>query len=59
MIERLAQWWCRLAHPAPMRPVCGRYRCPRCLRTYPVPWEQPAVQLVPARVRPAARRATA
>jgi len=30
--------WCYVTHPAPMWPVKGRYRCPRCYRTYPVPW---------------------
>jgi hypothetical protein len=32
--------WCQFAHPAPMWPVKGRYRCPKCLRSYPVAWEQ-------------------
>ncbi|MBL8231830.1 MAG: hypothetical protein JNL98_25255 [Bryobacterales bacterium] len=31
--------WCYVMHPAPMRPVSGQYRCPSCLRQYPVPWE--------------------
>lgn len=39
MMARLAVWWCRLTHRAPMRPISGVYRCPDCLRTYPVPWE--------------------
>lgn len=32
--------WCYIAHPDPMWPVNGYYRCPSCQRTYPVPWEQ-------------------
>lgn len=39
LVERIARAWCRLMHHAPMRPVRGCYRCPDCLRTYPVPWE--------------------
>jgi hypothetical protein len=39
--SQLAELWCRSLHPAPMWPVKGRYRCPVCLRSYPVPWEQP------------------
>ena len=27
-------------HPAPMWPVKGHYTCPKCLRSYRVPWEQ-------------------
>lgn len=37
---RLCEAWCYLMHPAPMRPVRGHYRCPSCLREYPVPWEK-------------------
>ena len=35
----VADFWCRLMHPAPMWPVHGRYRCPGCWREYAVPWE--------------------
>ncbi len=38
--ETAAATWCRAMHPAPMWPVNGQYRCPQCLRTFPVPWEQ-------------------
>jgi hypothetical protein len=38
-LSRLSAGWCQLAHPAPMWPVGGHYRCPTCLRTYRVPWE--------------------
>jgi hypothetical protein len=31
---------CRLFHGQPMHPVAGVYRCRRCLRTWPVPWER-------------------
>ena len=35
----LSNWWCYKTHPTPMWPVLGKYRCPKCLRQYPVPWE--------------------
>lgn len=38
--EKAATTWCRVMHPAPMWPVNGQYRCPECLRTYAVPWEE-------------------
>lgn len=31
--------WCKFMHPDPMWPVKGKYICPTCQRTYPVPWE--------------------
>jgi hypothetical protein len=37
--HRLADFWCKLMHPAPMWPSHGRYRCRTCRRDYPVPWE--------------------
>jgi hypothetical protein len=40
VVEEIARRWCYLAHPDPMWPVCGTYRCPRCHRVYMVPWEQ-------------------
>jgi hypothetical protein len=42
VLEQIAGWWCRTFHPEPMWPVCGHYRCPKCLRVFPVPWETPA-----------------
>ena len=36
----IAKRWCRVMHPDPMWPVRGMYRCPRCQRTFPVPWEE-------------------
>ncbi len=36
--ERVSRGWCRAFHRQPMWPVNGFYRCPQCLRTYPVPW---------------------
>ncbi len=41
---RVKRLWCTVMHPAPMWPVGGYYRCPKCLHRYPVPWEgkQPA-----------------
>ena len=42
-LEGPARAWCRWMHPDPMWPVGGLYRCPSCLRQYPVQWEtQPA-----------------
>jgi hypothetical protein len=41
-VQDLFHWlsgrWCYVTHPAPMWPVNGRYRCPKCFRTYSVPW---------------------
>lgn len=34
----ITEAWCYFAHPDPMWPVGGSYRCRRCLREYPVPW---------------------
>lgn len=38
----LGRIWCQVMHPSPMWPVNGQYRCPSCLRVYPVAWESPA-----------------
>lgn len=42
LIQGLFRWfaesWCNVVHPDPMWPISGRYRCPACYRTYPVPW---------------------
>jgi hypothetical protein len=35
----IGERWCRWTHPEPMWPVKGHYYCPRCLRVYPVTWE--------------------
>ena len=35
---KFQEFWCKLMHPAPMTPIHGYYRCPSCLRKYPVPW---------------------
>jgi transposase-like protein len=39
MIARFKLWVCRHLHGRPMHPIHGRYRCPRCHRTWPVAWE--------------------
>jgi len=31
--------WCSMMHPDPTWPINGHYRCARCDRRYPVPWE--------------------
>ena len=41
-----ARLWCRLMHPDPMWPVSGYYRCPECLRQYPVQWESQPVPVM-------------
>ncbi|HWR49675.1 MAG TPA: hypothetical protein VN428_01115 [Bryobacteraceae bacterium] len=38
--SRASSAWCHAMHPAPMWPVKGYYTCPKCLRSYRVPWEQ-------------------
>jgi hypothetical protein len=38
--------WCKMMHPDPMWPVKGKYICPTCQRTYPVPWESEPVVAV-------------
>jgi hypothetical protein len=46
-----ARAWCKLMHPDPMWPVGGFYRCPECLRQYPVQWEsQPQTAVADIRV---------
>ncbi len=45
----LGEWWCRLMHDEITWPVYGNYRCRRCNRLYPVPWEESAAG--PARRR--------
>jgi hypothetical protein len=46
-MERAARAWCKFKHHDPMWPVSGYYRCPDCLRQYPVAWE---VQPMPAQI---------
>jgi hypothetical protein len=38
--NRASIGWCRTFHPDPYWPAHGLYRCPACLRTYPVPWQE-------------------
>ena len=38
--RRFSAGWCRAFHPKPFWPIHGHYQCPRCLRTYPVPWSE-------------------
>jgi hypothetical protein len=37
--SQLKRTWCSLAHPSPLWPIHGEYRCPECFRVYPVGWE--------------------
>jgi hypothetical protein len=39
MSERIASFWCRVAHTKAMWPMHGKYICPQCLREYPVFWQ--------------------
>ncbi len=41
MVERVLKFWCRHFHRALLRPARGKYLCAKCLRAWPVPWEQP------------------
>jgi hypothetical protein len=43
--------WCKALHPDPMWPVNGRYLCPKCYRTYSIPW---ALQEKPSKPVPRA-----
>ncbi len=46
-----ARAWCKAMHPDPMWPVGGFYRCPECLRQYPVQWEsQPKPAMADVRI---------
>ncbi len=69
LLNKIGETWCRVMHPDPMWPVNGKYRCRKCLREFPVAWEQDlrlprpvviAAQPVPAPVpvlRPVRRQA--
>jgi hypothetical protein len=46
LVASLSRIWCQAMHPSPMWPVNGQYRCPSCLRVYPVQWGD-AAQLAP------------
>ncbi|HVX64996.1 MAG TPA: hypothetical protein VHA11_00265 [Bryobacteraceae bacterium] len=41
LASRLQALWCRAMHPAPMWPVHGQYRCPLCMRSHRVAWDDP------------------
>jgi hypothetical protein len=47
LLSDVSKVWCQMTHPSPMWPVNGQYRCPKCLRLFPVPWEQRQAQIVP------------
>lgn len=54
--DDIARKWCYVMHPDPMWPVRGKYQCPRCLRQYQVPWEEPRRPVAePRRPRPIAQ----
>jgi len=44
MTERIANFWCRVAHTKAMWPMHGKYICPQCLREHPVFWEEAEVE---------------
>jgi hypothetical protein len=37
--NRINRSWCNYAHPSPLWPIHGEYRCPSCFRVYRVAWE--------------------
>jgi hypothetical protein len=47
LLSSVSKVWCQTTHPSPMWPVNGQYRCPKCLRQFPVPWEEKQAQVVP------------
>ena len=47
LIDGISKAWCQATHPDPMWPVQGMYRCPKCMRQYPVPWEARTNEPVP------------
>jgi hypothetical protein len=49
--DRMTTVWCRAFHPDPMLPVHGIYRCPSCLRLYPVPWQEGDMAMTQNRLR--------
>jgi hypothetical protein len=57
LLNKFGETWCRLMHPDPMWPVNGTYRCRKCLREFPVAWEQdlrkPRPAFLPAQPAPA------
>ena len=36
--QEICRLWCRWTHPAPMVSIQGHYVCPKCTRSYEVPW---------------------
>ncbi len=38
MKDWIGQVWCKMMHREAMWPIHGKYVCPRCLREYPVAW---------------------
>jgi hypothetical protein len=48
-VSGCGEFWCKMFHKNVSMPICGHYRCLRCNRIYPVPWEEPgrlALQVV-------------
>ena len=59
MLKYLGELYCRTFHRRKLtQPVNGKYRCLRCLREFPVPWEEGADAVIEPR-RPAVIRRTA
>jgi hypothetical protein len=40
MLDWISGIWCRNMHTEAMWPIHGKYVCKRCLREYPVAWEE-------------------
>lgn len=57
LLNKIGETWCRVMHSEPMWPVNGKYRCRKCLREFPVAWEEglrkPRPAVIPAQPVPA------
>lgn len=42
LLNQVEELWCHAMHKDVMWPVRGEYRCGVCLRSYPVPFAEPA-----------------
>jgi hypothetical protein len=40
LVSAWGEFWCKRLHKNVSMPICGHYRCLRCNRIYPVPWEE-------------------
>jgi hypothetical protein len=47
LVSASGKFWCKMLHKNISVPICGHYRCLRCNRVYPVPWEEPSRPALP------------